>query len=99
MSASIAPSIDPGPPTLTECADPSRSQRQPRSARSVGRGVAFNALDSVLAFATGTISGILVPRLLGPQRMGIYSLVLGWFGVASIVAALGLPQACLKFVA
>jgi len=65
----------------------------------VARSVFFNACEAAVAFATGTASGILVPRILGPHRMGIYSLLLGWLGVASLIASLGLAQTCMKFSA
>lgn len=68
------------------------------SVSSVGKGVAWNALASVLPQFLTLLLSIAVGRLLGPAEQGIQSFMIFVATTTSVVCALGLPVALQRSV-
>ncbi|AJT42560.1 hypothetical protein UM93_15650 [Psychromicrobium lacuslunae] len=68
------------------------------SVSSVGKGIAWNALASVLPQFLTLLLSIAVGRLLGPAEQGVQSFMIFVATTASVVCALGLPVALQRSV-
>lgn len=69
------------------------------TAERVALNASYNLASSLVAFAAGAISSILLARLLGPRDLGTYALVLSTAGLLGLVVTLGVPHAATKYVA
>lgn len=66
---------------------------------AMGKNIVQTTLTLALTTATGMISAIAIPRLLGPEEFGKYTFVLWVTGLITMCTQLGLPDGVRKFVA
>jgi len=71
---------------------PAASARIGPLAGRVGRGVAVSASFTIGLQALGLIQSVLVPRLLGPENLGLFAVAMAGVGIASQLKDFGLDD-------
>src|SRR5205823_10384912 len=66
---------------------------------SLGRATLLNFMDGGVTLAAALIVSILLARTLGPERFGLYALVMSVVVVALLLARLGISSTVKRFVA
>jgi len=62
------------------------------------KNVSYNAFNNGITLVTGFVLSIVIARLLGPERMGVYSYCTWLLGFASVFCFLGIPNTNTRYI-
>jgi len=70
-----------------------------QEAKKFALDVGITFIASILNVIFASLIGILLGRYLGPTDLGLYKMTVMFYGIASLIGALGIPASMIKYVA